>query len=322
RIGPHFEFRFLAALHDDRRDAGHAIQSRFEVVGRQFPQSRLRHRFRREGVPHHRKSGEGEPVGGDFRRGRQQRLHARERRVHALERLKHVDAPREEEIDLGGAAARDRLDAFEALHAVERLLDRPRDGDLHLIDRRDPVVDADEDARKIDFGKNRDRNRRREVHAGSDERQDDEDDRLAVTSGPVLVAVDGARRLGRRHLPSSFSSLSSLSSSADFSPGFITRTLAWSSRPRPPTVTTRSPGDTPSTTFTTVPPSSLGSSAAAGMSVTPSSVAATIATWTDVPARSRSPGLSAWTQTCTVVVFTSTAGLTMVTLPLTGSLPS
>ena len=45
-------------------------------------------------------------------------------------------------------------------------------------------------------------------------------------------------------------------------------------------------------------------------------------TWTDWPARSRSPGLSACTQTCTVVLFGSVAGLTTVTLPVTGSLPS
>ena len=107
----------------------------------------------------------------------------------------------------------------------------------------------------------------------------------------------------------------------------ITRTFALSSSPRPPTVTTRSPGSTPettctrsssftpistgwscatslaSTTLTIVPPSSLGSTAAAGISTAPSIVSATIATCTDVPARSRSPGLGACTHTCTVVLF-------------------
>ena len=47
-----------------------------------------------------------------------------------------------------------------------------------------------------------------------------------------------------------------------------------------------------------------------------------IDTCTDCPARRRSPGLSACTQTCTVVLFGSVAGLTTMTLPGTGSLPS
>ena len=38
RIGLDLELRLLAALHDDRRHAGHAIQPRLEVVGRQLPQ--------------------------------------------------------------------------------------------------------------------------------------------------------------------------------------------------------------------------------------------------------------------------------------------
>ena len=91
---------------------------------------------------------------------------------------------------------------------VQRLFDRARHGDEHLIDRRDAVVDADQHARKIDLGKHRDRNRQREIDADGDERQDDEDDRLAVPRGPVLR--------GRHHFPpSAFSSLSPSS----FSPG-------------------------------------------------------------------------------------------------------
>ena len=77
-----------------------------------------------------------------------------------------------------------------------------------------------------------------------------------------------------------------------------------------------------STTRTMVSPSALGRTAGAGISVAPSSVAATIDTCTAWPACSRSPGLSACTQTCTVVLFGSDAGLTMVTLPVTSSPPS
>ena len=71
-----------------------------------------------------------------------------------------------------------------------------------------------------------------------------------------------------------------------------------------------------------MPPSSLGSTAAPESSVAPSIVAATIETCTAAPGCSCSPGLSACTQTCTVVLFGSTAGLTTVTLPVTGSPPS
>ena len=60
--GLHFELRLLAALHDDRRDAGHAVQARLEVVGRQLPQPRLRHRVRGQAVAHDRERGEGQPV--------------------------------------------------------------------------------------------------------------------------------------------------------------------------------------------------------------------------------------------------------------------
>src|SRR5207247_10374462 len=125
---------------------------------------------------------------------------------------------------------------LQPLHAVQRLLDRPRDGDLHLIDGRHAVVDADEHAREVHLGKDRDRNGRGEIDARRNERQDDEDDRFAVAAGPVLVTRDH--------------SFSSFSSGPAFSPGFITRTLALSSNPRPPTVTTRSPGATPVTTCT------------------------------------------------------------------------
>ena len=279
-----------------------------------------------------------EPVGGDLRGGRQLRLHARQRGVDALQRLEHVDLPGEEQIDFRGSAAGDRPDVLEPLHAVHRLLDRPRDGHLHLIDRRDAVVDADDDAREVDFGEDGDRNRRREVDADGDQREDDEDDRLAVARGPVLAARSRrpVRRASvlcpRRLRPSRRPPSRPASSRAP---------CVLSSSPRPPCVTTRCPTSTPATictisgsrtpictTFscamflsstmsTIVSPSALGRTAGAGISVAPSSVAATIDTWTDWPACSRSPGLSACTHTCTVVLFGSDAGLTMVTLPVT-----
>jgi hypothetical protein len=40
-------------------------------------------------------------------------------------------------------------DLLQARHAVHRFFDRPRDRHLHLIDRRDAVIDTHHDARKI-----------------------------------------------------------------------------------------------------------------------------------------------------------------------------
>ena len=92
------------------------------------------------------------------------------------------------------AAAGDGPHALEALHRVQRLFDRPRDRHLHLIDRRDAVIDADDDAREIGRRKNGDGNRRGQIDADRHKRQDDEDDRLAVARGPMFS--DRARRRG------------------------------------------------------------------------------------------------------------------------------
>ena len=54
-------------------------------------------------------------------------------------------------------------------YGVHGFLERARDGDEHLIDGRNAVIDADYDAREIGVGENRDRNREREV--GADERK-------------------------------------------------------------------------------------------------------------------------------------------------------
>src|SRR5207237_8301733 len=112
-------------------------------------------------------------------------------------------------------------------------VDPSRDRHHHLVDRRHAVVDAPEHARKIDFRKDRHRNRHGEVDARRDEGQDDEDDRLAVTRGPVLAG---------HYFGSPLSSSFSSSSPGRFSPGFNMRAFALCSRPGPPTVTTGSLG--------------------------------------------------------------------------------
>ena len=73
---------------------------------------------------------------------------ARDRRVHILQRLEHVHFPVEEQIDFRRAAAGDGAHRLQAGHAVDRLLNRTRDGDHHLVDGHHAVIHADQDARE------------------------------------------------------------------------------------------------------------------------------------------------------------------------------
>ena len=97
-----------------------------------------------------------------LRGGRQRLLHLAERRIHQLQRAEHVHVPVEEEADLGRAAAGGGAHGHQAGNAVDRVFDRLGDGDLHLLDRHDAVVHADDDARKIGLGKDRDRHLERQ----------------------------------------------------------------------------------------------------------------------------------------------------------------
>ena len=73
-------------------------------------------------------------------------------------------------------------DALEPLNCIQCLFDRTRHRDEHLIDRRNAVVDADDHAGEIDFGKNGDGNRCREVDADCDQRRGSP---VAVMTPPV-----------------------------------------------------------------------------------------------------------------------------------------
>src|SRR5207237_7552892 len=110
---------------------------------------------------------------------------------------------------------------------------------------------------------NGDGNRKGEIDADGDHREDDEDDRLAVTRGPMrsfAAGVNGWESDEVAHLPFGFASsflspdLPALesaagsefsSSSASLTVVSTILTLALSSRPRPPTITTSSPGLAP-----------------------------------------------------------------------------
>ena len=124
-----------------------------------------------------------------LRRGRQTALDARDRGVDQLQRLQHVDVPVEEQVDLRGSAAGHRSDVLEPGDGPDRLLDRPRDGDLHLLDRHHAVVDADDDAREIGRRKHGHREAQRFIDADDRQHADQEDDRLSSAARTSSVRV-------------------------------------------------------------------------------------------------------------------------------------
>src|SRR5262249_23139243 len=159
----------------------------------------------------------------------------------------------------------DRPQVIQALHGIDGVLDRPGHRDHHLVDRKHAVIRADHDAREIRVRENRHRNGERQVHAYGHQRQNDEDNRLAVAIRPVGrgLSIGGGRwcreiaHLAFGFASSFFSSLPPFSSGSSSSTSFtvvsITLTLALSSTPMPPTTTTSSPGETPPRTWTLFP---------------------------------------------------------------------
>ena len=89
-------------------------------------------------------------------------------------------------------------------YRVDGFLERLGHGDQHLVDGEDAVIDADHDARKIGIRENRDGNSQSQVDSHRDQRQDDEDDRLAVARGPMFD-FPGARRSAEVSKAGSFS---------------------------------------------------------------------------------------------------------------------
>ena len=127
------------------------------------------------------------------------------------------------------------------------------DRDQHLVDGKDAVIDADHDAREIGLREHRHRDGERQVDAHGHQRQDHEDDGLAVAGRPVR-RVRGRRDRWKcrkvAHLASASPRPAALGAFVVARPhplprAVMTFTLALSSTPRPPTITTSSPGRTP-----------------------------------------------------------------------------
>ena len=145
----------------------------------------LRDGVRSQAVPHDGERGEGHAVRGDFGRGWERRLNASHSSVHQLQRAVHIDLPGEEKIHLRGASAGDGPKMIQAGDAIDRFFDGAGDRDQHLVDRKDAVIHADNDPRKVGIGKNSDRDGQGEKHAYGNHREDHEDDGFAVARRPV-----------------------------------------------------------------------------------------------------------------------------------------
>ena len=79
--------------------------------------------------------------------------------------------------------------------AVYRFFNGPGDGDHHLVDGHDAVVDADQHARKIGGRKYGDRNGEGEISAQQAEREDQEDQRAGMLRDPVPFCLSGFWRI-------------------------------------------------------------------------------------------------------------------------------
>ncbi len=90
-------------------------------------------------------------------------------RVCQLQRAIHVNVPVEEEADFRRASAGVAAHGEQAWDAVDGVLDGLGDRDLHLLNRHHAVVDANDDARKVGIGKDRDGNLKRCVGSGQGE---------------------------------------------------------------------------------------------------------------------------------------------------------
>src|SRR5262249_18361594 len=112
----------------------------------------------------------------NFRCGRQHRLDSYQRRIDLLQGEHHVNIPVEEQVDLSRAAAGNRAHRDQPRDAVDGFFDGTRDGDNHLVNRHDAVVDADDDAGKINLREHRDWNFECQIAAHDGESNDQEYD--------------------------------------------------------------------------------------------------------------------------------------------------
>ena len=190
-IGNDMELRHLAALHRNGTDASGTIERRLEVVCRNFPKIGLRNRVGGEAVAEDGEGGNGDSVGGDPCRGRQGLLDLAESCIHQLQGEDHVGVPVEHEIDFSRSTAGDGADGNQPGHCVDRIFNGLGDGDLHLFDRHDAVVDADDDAGKVSGREDRNGDLKRNVDACHHEHGGEEEDGARGPGKPERFPVAG-----------------------------------------------------------------------------------------------------------------------------------
>ena len=189
RIGNDVELGDFAPLHDDGAYACDAIERRLEIVGGNLPQTGLRDGgrpaiLRRKRIAEDGERRKRETGGGDARRGRQRLLNFGESGVNELECVEHVHIPIEEQTDVCRPTAGVAPNGCQAGHGVDCVFDRLGDGDLHLLDRHDAVINTNYDAGKISIGKNRDWHLRGCVQARQGQSDQEEDDRCRQAGEP------------------------------------------------------------------------------------------------------------------------------------------
>src|SRR5437867_670016 len=185
------KFRLLPSLNHDSCHAAQPIEPRFNVIGRQLPQVRLWNLVRRQAVANDWKTGEVHPVRFDFGGRGKAALDTRHCGIHQLQGFDHVHVPVEEQIDIGGAPARDGTNRLQPGDDVDGLLDGPRDGHFHLLDGHNAVIHTDFDKRKVRRRKYGHRKLECLVNSDNAEDDDQENDRFRVPVKPIIFGMLG-----------------------------------------------------------------------------------------------------------------------------------
>ena len=126
------------------------------------------------------------------------RLHAGNHGVDTLQRQNHVAVPVEEEIDLRGTAAGDRLHLSQARDTVDGFLQWTRDDHQHLVDGHHSVVNADDNARKIRVREDCHWNGEGQIRADEHEADDQKQNGAREPLEPGRIALAGRTHYARR----------------------------------------------------------------------------------------------------------------------------
>ena len=165
------------AVDGHRRDAGHPLEARRQVVLRDLAQRhRIEVAFDADAHDRHRGGVELEHRRrvGVFG---QSAADAIETRAHFVRRFAEVGAPGEVQPDVGVAFGGRRVDALETGHGADRLLDGPRHELFHLERTNALVADADRDGRHLRVGHQVDRQARQRDAAQQDDDHADHEHR-------------------------------------------------------------------------------------------------------------------------------------------------